>query len=109
MPKMLRFTPEFKAQAVRLVFESMEPTESRKEACRRLAPKVNVKEVTLYNWVKDATAPTSSAKPPAGSVEELRAQIAQLKRENKELARANEILISAASFFGAELDRHSKR
>jgi transposase len=109
MPKLLRFTPEFKAQAVRLVFESMEPTESRKEACRRLAPKVNVKEVTLYNWVKEATAPTSTAKPPAGSVEELRVQIAQLKRENKELARANEILISAASFFGAELDRHSKR
>jgi len=109
MPKMMRYTPEFKAQAVRLVFESMEPTESRKEACRRLAAKVNVKEVTLYNWVKTATAPASSVKPPAGSVEEMRAQITQLKRENKELVRANEILISAASFFGAELDRHSKK
>lgn len=109
MPKMMRYTPEFKAQAVRLVFESMEPSETRKEACRRLAPRVNVKEVTLYNWVKSATAPTASAKPPVGSVEELRAQVTQLKRENKELARANEILISAASFFGAELDRHSKR
>ena len=72
MPKLLRFTPEFKAQAVRLVFELMKPTESRKEACRRLAPKVNVKEVTLYNWVKEATAPTATVKPPAGSVKELR-------------------------------------
>ena len=27
MPKLLRFTPEFKAQAVRLVFELMKPTE----------------------------------------------------------------------------------
>jgi len=109
MPKMLRYTPEFKAQAVRLVFELMEPDESRKEACRRVAPKVNVKEVTLYTWVKEATAPTASVRPPAGSVEDLRAQNTQLKKENRELARANEILIAAASFFGAELDRHSKR
>ena len=109
MPKMMRYTSEFRAQAVRLVFESMDPSETRKEAGLRLAPRVNVKEVTLYNRVKLATAIDASAKPPAGSGEELRAQVAQLKREHKELARANEILISAASFFGAELDRHSKR
>ncbi len=30
MPKLLRLTPEFKAQPVRLGFESMEPMESRK-------------------------------------------------------------------------------
>ncbi len=46
MPKILQYTNEFKDQAVRFVFESIEPTESRKEACRRLASKVNVKEVT---------------------------------------------------------------
>lgn len=63
MPKLSRFTPEFKAQAVRLVFESMKPIDSRKEACRRLAPKVTVKEVALYNWVKEATAPTAAASP----------------------------------------------
>jgi transposase-like protein len=32
-----------------------------------------------------------------------------LERENKELRRANEILKSAATFFGAELDRQQKR
>jgi putative transposase len=102
MPKLLRFAPEFKAQAVRLVFESMEPTESRKEACRRLAPEVNVKEVTLYNWVKEATAPTSTAKPPAGSVEELRVQIAQLKRENKELEEVSLYVAVNRDRFGLE-------
>ena len=56
MPKMQQYTSEFKDQAVRFVFESIEANESRKEACRRLAPKVNVKEVTLYNWVKAASA-----------------------------------------------------
>jgi len=33
----------------------------------------------------------------------------QLEREVKELRRANEILKAAATFFGAELDRHSQR
>jgi transposase len=32
-----------------------------------------------------------------------------LERENRELKRANEILKSAAAFFGAELDRRAKR
>ena len=112
MPKRLEYTPEFKDQAVRLVFESIEPTESRKQACERLAPIVSVKPVTLYNWVKAATP--ASAKGPGrqaaapGSVEELRAQVAALKKENRELTRANGILQAAAGFFGAELDRRSK-
>ena len=55
MPKMLQYTPEFKDQAVRFVFYEIGPDESREEACRRLAPKVNVKEVTLYDWVKAAS------------------------------------------------------
>ncbi len=108
MPKMLRYTPEFKKQCVRLVFAEMGPEESRKAACERLGPRVNVKPVTLYNWVKEA-APASVPPRAPGSVEELRAQLAAVKKENRELARANEILQAAASFFGAELDRHSKR
>jgi hypothetical protein len=32
-----------------------------------------------------------------------------LEQENRELRRANDILKAAASFFGAELDRQSKR
>jgi transposase len=37
------------------------------------------------------------------------AEIAELKKENRELKRANDILQAAASFFGAELDRRSKK
>ena len=47
MPKMQQYTVEFKDQAVRFVFEPIEAYESREEACRRLAPKVNVKEVSM--------------------------------------------------------------
>ena len=38
-----------------------------------------------------------------------RARLAELERENRELRRANEILKSAAAFFGAELDRRPKK
>ena len=111
MPRMLQYTDEFKDQAVRFVFDSIEATESRKQACERLAPKVNVKAVTLYNWVKAATP--ASAKGAArstqpGSVEELRAQVAALRKDNRELVRANDILKAASAFFGG-LDRLSRR
>ena len=112
MPKMQQYTPEFKDQAVRFVFESIEPNESRKEACRRLAPKVNVKEVTLYNWVKAASPVTANNGARGGqpdTLNELRAQVSALKKENRELARANDILKAASAFFGAELDRQSRR
>ena len=55
MPKMLQYTPEFKDQAVRFVFDEIGPDESRKEACRRLAPKVNVKEgVSLAGFAESS-------------------------------------------------------
>jgi len=38
-----------------------------------------------------------------------RQRLKQLERENFELKRANEILKSAAAFFGAELDRRPTR
>ncbi len=101
--EMQQYTPEFKDQAVRFVFESIEPDESRKEACRRLASKVNVKEVTLYNWVKAASPVTSNSPGRGGqpdTINDLRAQISGLKKENRELVRANEILKAASAFSG---------
>ena len=64
MPVRKDYTPEFKDQAVRFVLEEIEPDESRKHACERLAPKLNVKAVTLYNWVTQS-APARSR--PAAS------------------------------------------
>ena len=108
MPRIMQYTKEFRAQAVRFVFDSIEPDESRKEACERLGSSLSVKPVTLYNWVKSST-PISAGRVESGSVEELRAQINALKKDNRELSRANEILKAASTFFGAELDRQSKR
>ena len=106
MPARKEYTPEFKDQAVRFVLEEIEPDESRKHACDRLAPKLSVKAATLYNWLKQS-AP-AKARASAGSVEELRAQVQTLKKENRELARANAVLSDAAAFFGAALDRQRR-
>jgi transposase len=109
MPVREEYTVEFKEQAVRYVFEEIGPDESRSAAVERLGPKLNVRPATLMNWVKAAAAPAARPSPAPGSLEELRAQNAALRKENRELARANEILQAAASFFGAALDRQSKK
>ena len=105
MPARKDYTPEFKDQAVRFVLEEIEPDESRKHACDRLAPRLSVKSVTLYNWVKQSAPAKARPSPSPGSIEELRALNAALRKENRELARANAILSDAAAFFGAALDR----
>jgi len=109
MPAKKEYTAEFKEQSVRFVFEHIEPEESRYAACQRLGPKLNVKPVTLYNWVKIASPKPSKPTAAAGSVEELKAQLAEVRKENRELARANQILQDAATFFGAALDRRSRK
>ena len=59
--------------------------------------------------VGEASDPQRVVDRGAGSAEDLRAANAQLRKENRELARANDILQAAASFFGAALDRQSKK
>jgi len=108
MPAKKEYTPEFKEQAVRFLFEEIEPDESRKHACERLAPRLSVKAVTLYNWVKQSAPARVRPSALPGSVEDLRAQNAALRKENRELARANAILSDAAAFFGAALDRQRR-
>jgi transposase len=109
MPAKKEYTSEFKEQSVRFVLEHIEADESRYGACQRLGPKLNVKSVTLYNWVKIATPRSAKPVATAGSVEELKAQLAAVRKENRELARANQILQDAATFFGAALDRRSQK
>ena len=100
MPVRKEYTAEFKDQAVRFVFEEIGPDESRFAACERLSPKLNVKAATLYGWVKMAApAGARSAKSSVvapGSIEDLRAQLAAVRKENRELVRANEILKAAS-------------
>jgi len=57
---------------------------------------------TLRKWVRRAEV---DAGERPGITSEERTEIKQLKRENAELRRANEILKAASTFFAAELDR----
>src|SRR5690606_32824866 len=81
MPAKKEYTPGFKEQAVRFVLEEIEPDESRKQACERLAPRLSMKAVTLYNWVKQSAPAKARPTGSPGSVEELRAQNAALRKE----------------------------
>ncbi len=94
---------------MRYVLEEIEPDESRRQACERLAPRLSVNASTLYGWLKQSSVGKTRQVVTPGSVEDLRAQVASLRKENRELARANAILQDAATFFGAALDRQSKR
>jgi transposase len=61
---------------------------------------------TLRRWVIEAEEERGSRSGPAKAE---RSRIAELEAENRELRRANEILKTAAAFFGAELDRRPKK
>lgn len=67
----------------------------------RIAPRVGVNADTLRGWVKQADV--DAGKRPGTTTSDA-ARIKELERENRELKRANEILLAASSFFARELD-----
>jgi transposase len=69
-------------------------------------PKFGVSSEALRKWVRRAEI-DGGIRPGLTTDERERLKI--LERENRELRRANEILKSAAAFFGAELDRRPTR
>jgi transposase len=69
---------------------------------RNGAPQVE----SVRSWVSQADV--DDGKAPGTTTVDAR-RIADLEQENRELRRANEILKRAATFFGAELDRQSRR
>jgi transposase len=76
------------------------------QAISSIAPKVGVHPETLRLWLRRAQV--DAGERPGLTTEE-RGRLKQLEQENRELRRANEILKSAAAFFGAELDgRHPR-
>ncbi len=101
-----RYPAELRERAVRMVLEHEHEYPSQWKAIESIAEKLAVHRETLRVWVRRAEV--DDGRRPGVTTEE-RARIRELERENKELRRANDILKSAASFFGAELDRQSKK
>ena len=88
---------------MRLVQEarSEDPELSLNAAVIRIGGRVGVNADTLRGWCKQAEVDTG--KRPGTTTEDAK-KIKDLEAENRELKRANEILLAASSFFARELD-----
>jgi transposase len=106
MTRTSRYPQEVRERAVRMVFEHQTEHHSQWAAITSIAAKFGVSAETLRKWVRRAEI--DGGHRPGLTTEE-REQLKVLERENRELRRANEILKSAAAFFGAELDRRPTR
>jgi transposase len=94
MPERRRkFTPEFKAEAVKMVIETSRPV-------AEVAREISVHEGTLGNWVNKYRAEHVDDEPPLTVSE--RARLRELERENRELRMKTEFLGKAAAFFAQE-------
>ncbi len=89
-----------------MVVETIERTGDQQGVVSRVARQLGIGAESLRHWVRQAVVDRGTR---AGLTTEERRQMAELVRENRELRRANEILKSAAAFFGAELDRRSSK
>jgi transposase len=106
MSRPSRYPPEVRERAVRMVLEHRDEHHSQWAAITSIAGKFGVSSETLRKWVR-RTEIDEGSRP--GLTTEERERLKALERENRELRRANEILKSAAAFFGAELDRQPRR
>jgi transposase len=106
MGRQSRYPKEFRERAVRLVYEWRDARDRTDGGFREVAEQLGVHLETVRNWVNQAEV-DAGGRPGLSSDEKQR--IKELERENFELRRANEILKSAAAFFGAELDRRPKK
>ena len=106
LPKGQRHPAELRERAVRMVFEHQDEYPSQWKAIESIAAKLDIHHETLRVWVRRAEV--DDGRLPGLTTDE-HARMKELERENRELRRANEILKAASAFFGAELDRQSKK
>jgi transposase len=97
-----KYPAELRERAVRLYRETS-PTPTIVSVARKLG----VGAEALRNWIRQDEADRGQ-RADRPTTEE-REAIRQLRRENEELKRVNEILRLASSFFASELDQTRRR
>jgi len=91
MPEQRRkFSPQFKAEAVQMVFETGKPI-------AEVARDLGINEGTLGNWVNAWRRAHPEPEQQLTPVE--RARMSELEEENRRLRMENEFLKKAAAFF----------
>ena len=100
------YPDEFRERAVRLVHEWQRERGVSDGGVTAVARQLGIHRETLRRWVIEQEV-DAGGRPGVSRAE--RSRVAELERENRELRRANEILKTAAAFFGAELDRQHKK
>jgi transposase len=88
-----QFTDEFKASAVRLVLDEGKTVGG-------VARDLDLTETALREWVKRAQADRTKGRTGLTTAE--REELAQLRKENRQLRLEREILKNAAAFFASE-------
>ena len=101
MARSSRHPREVRERAVTLVLETQADYGSQWEAIVSVAEKVGVSGESLRRWVRQTEV---DAGQRAGTTSADAEALRELRRENRELRRANEILKVAAAFFAKELD-----
>ena len=104
-PTTRRYSPEEKAQAVRLVRQLREELGTSHGTVFRVARQLGYGTESVRAWVRQADIDEGLS---AGTTTAEAARVKELEQEVKELRRANAILKSASAFFAAELDRPHK-
>jgi len=99
----VRYSPEVKERAVRMVIEHLNEHESEWSTIRSVASKIGCTAETLRAWIRRQQQDDGLRD---GLTSTDRNRLKALERENRELKRANEILRKASAYFAqAELDR----
>jgi transposase len=80
-----RFDPEFRAGAVRIVRETG-------KSIAQVARDLGINDGTLANWVKKDREERGEAGGAGALLEDERAELARLRRENAELAMERDVL-----------------
>ena len=101
-----RYPAELRERAVKMVVDLQRADPNDHGVIGRVSRQLGVGTESLRNWVKRAEVEAGTRGAMTQAQE---AELKELRKEVRELRRANAILQDAATFFGAALDRQSKR